>query len=77
MPLLLAPTKGSNQGLLGTPPSNHVFLYYVYVIQQTFGPNRRFGYGFALIWILMAIIVGVTIIVWQSQRFWVFNPGEE
>jgi ABC-type sugar transport system permease subunit len=34
------------------------------------------GYASALAWVLFAIVLGLTLLVLRSQRFWVFYAGE-
>jgi multiple sugar transport system permease protein len=71
-PILLSPglTLLSN----APPPENNVFVTNAF--QQVF-VNQRFGYGAALLWILFAIAVLVTLLLFATARFWVFyeRPG--
>ncbi len=69
LPLLLSPSGGAS---LSTAPQKDVFLYMIYAFQQIF-QRQRFGYGVALIWILFAIIIVITIVLFWSRRFWVWT----
>jgi multiple sugar transport system permease protein len=66
-PLLLS--AGSTGGAITVPRSN--FLYMVDVYQQFFA-NQRFGYGAALLWVLFALILLLTIVVLRSSTWWVY-----
>ena len=69
LPLLLSPSGGAG---LSTAPQKDVFLYMIYAFQQIF-QRQRFGYGVALIWILFAIIIVITIVLFWSRRYWVWT----
>ncbi len=66
-PLLLS--AGSTGGAITVPRSN--FLYMVDVYQQFFA-NQRFGYGAALLWVLFALILLLTLVVLRSSTWWVY-----
>jgi ABC-type sugar transport system permease subunit len=49
----------------------------VYTYHQLF-IYRRFGYGTALLWIMFAIVLVLTLVVFWSQRYWVhYEVGAE
>lgn len=75
-PMLLAVSQGTISAA-GVPRSN--YLYMVNVYQQIFG-NERLGYGSALLWVLFAVILLITLLVFRSSTMWVYyqvDPGKE
>lgn len=66
-PVLLAP--GSN-GVLNLP-LKPTYTYMVHAYQQILGYSR-FGYGLAMMWVLVFIINILTVIVTKTQKYWVF-----
>ena len=48
----------------------------VHAYQQILGYSR-FGYGLAMIWILVILINVLTVIVLKTQKYWVFYGGTE
>lgn len=58
---------GGNMG--GTPP-RAVYLYVVHTYRHIFA-FQRFGYGTALLWLLFAVILALTLLVFKSARYWV------
>ena len=50
---------------------NSTLLYVLYIYQEGFS-RYNFGYAAALSWILMAIIMFFTVIVFKSQNKWVY-----
>jgi multiple sugar transport system permease protein len=74
-PLLLAVSSGA-VGPDSVPRSN--YLYMVNVYAQVFS-NGRLGYGAALLWVLFAVILALTLIVFRSSTLWVYyevEPGK-
>ncbi len=65
IPLLL----GSINGRIGLPPRSS-YLYMVHIYQQMF-VQQRFGYGIALLWMLLIVILVLTWIVFRTARYWV------
>ena len=51
--------------------SRNDFFYMIDVYTQFFY-NYRYGYGAALLWILFAFILMVTLLVFRSSSFWVY-----
>jgi multiple sugar transport system permease protein len=66
-PILLAPGLTS----LANPPPPENTLFAVDAFQQVF-VNQRFGYGAALLWILFAISLLTTIVLFATAKYWVF-----
>lgn len=52
-------------------PADSTLFYTLYLYQQGFG-NYQMGYASAMAWVLMAIIVIFTAIVFVTSRYWVF-----
>ncbi len=52
-------------------PVNSTLLYVLYIYQEGFS-RYNFGYAAALSWILMAIIMFFTVIVFKTQNKWVY-----
>ena len=55
--------------MVNTIRSGTVIHYMIYAFQQIF-QRQRFGYGVPLIWILFAIIIVITIVLFGSRRYW-------
>jgi len=53
-------------------PPKGIFLYMIYVYQQIF-QAQRFGYGIALLWVLTILVAALILIVFWSQKFWVYQ----
>jgi multiple sugar transport system permease protein len=54
-----------------------VYLYMVHTYQQIFA-YQRFGYGIALVWLLLLVIAALTLLVFRSARYWVhYEEGGE
>jgi multiple sugar transport system permease protein len=58
-------------GNMQDTPTKSMYLFMVHVNRQIF-TFQRYGYGTALLWLLFVIIVGLTIVIFVSSRFWVF-----
>jgi len=75
LPLLLV-----NVGLTGAgaTPSRDIYLYMIHAYYQIF-TSRRYGYGTALLWILFIVVVLLTVLVFWSAKFWVYQdqPAKE
>lgn len=68
-PMLLAGAPGG-EGLSALPPRDN-YLYMVNTYRQVFGEGR-YGYGTALLWLLFVLILGLTLVVFRSSRYWVY-----
>jgi multiple sugar transport system permease protein len=69
LPLLL----GSGTQQLRYPPRD-AYFFMVHVYQQLFS-NQRFGYGTALLWLLFLVILALTLLLFKSQRYWVYTEA--
>jgi multiple sugar transport system permease protein len=72
-PILLSP--GLQSGLGSTVPTDNVTIN-LYALQRIFG-DGDFGYGAAIAWIFVALLLVVTALVFLSGRFWVFYGKEQ
>jgi len=55
-------------------PMNSTLLYTVYMYQQSFEFHNT-GYGAALAWVMLAIIGLITLLLFATKRFWVYEGG--
>lgn len=55
-------------------PMNSTLLYTVYMYQQSFEFYNT-GYGAALAWIMLLIIGAMTLLLFATKRFWVYEGG--
>ena len=55
-------------------PMNSTLLYTVYMYQQSFEFYNT-GYGAALAWVMLAIIGLVTLALFATKKFWVYDGG--
>jgi multiple sugar transport system permease protein len=72
-PILLSP--GLQAGIGSTVPSENTFVN-LYALQRIFG-DGDFGYGAAIAWIFVLLLVIVTALVFWTGRFWVFHSREQ
>ncbi len=56
-------------------PPRSIYLYMINVYQQIFGVGR-FGYGMAILWLLIVIIFLLTFLVFRTQNLWVYAEAE-
>ncbi len=56
-------------------PLDATLFFVLYLYKQAF-ELRNMGYASALAWVLFAVVLALTIVVFRSQRFWVFYGGE-
>lgn len=57
-------------------PNNASLFYVVYLYREAF-TNQRMGAASAIAWILFAIILILSIIVFKSSKSWVYYEGEK
>jgi multiple sugar transport system permease protein len=69
MPLLLVNVGLSGSGAV---PSREIYLYMVNAYYEIF-TNQRFAYGTALLWMLFAGVLLVTIFVFWTEKYWVYS----
>jgi multiple sugar transport system permease protein len=75
-PLLLSgPIGGGGGGLSANPPRDNYF-FMVHVFNRVFS-YFRFGYGFALLWLLFAFTLLLSLIVFGTARYWVHSEIEQ
>ena len=55
-----------------TVPPRSIYLYMIHTYQQIF-VNQRYGYGIALLWLLTIGVVALTLFLFWSQKFWVYQ----
>ncbi len=70
-PVLLS--EGGN-GILNQP-LRPIMTYMVHAYQQLMGYSR-FGYGLAMMWVLVILINVLTVVIFKTQKYWVFY-GED
>jgi|SRR5215212_1031551 len=61
---------------LATIPSRDNYLLLVHAYQQIFA-QQRYGYGLALIWMFLVVIIALTYAVFKSSRYWVYYEVEQ
>ncbi len=71
---LQIPWLATTNSAIGVPPRS-IYLYMINVYQQIFGQGR-FGYGMAILWLLIAIIFLLTFLVFRTQKLWVYAEAE-
>jgi multiple sugar transport system permease protein len=72
-PILISP--GLVQGIGSTVPSQNLTVN-LYALQRIFG-DGDFGYGAAVAWIFVLLLLIVSTVVFLSGRFWVFYGREQ
>ena len=78
-PLLLAPIPAANAGTgfaVATSIPRGNYLYMINVYAQIFN-NQRWGYGAALLWLLIALMLVLTVGVLRSGRLWVYYEVDQ
>ncbi|MBS5062226.1 MAG: sugar ABC transporter permease [Hungatella hathewayi] len=55
-------------------PMNSTLFYTVYMYQQSFEFYNT-GYGAALAWVMLGIIGVITMVLFATKRFWVYDEG--
>lgn len=55
-------------------PMNSTLFYTVYMYQQSFEFYNT-GYGAALAWVMLAIIGVITLVLFATKKFWVYEGG--
>lgn len=69
-PMLLAGDQ------LASIPTRDNYLFLVHAYQQVFA-QQRYGYGLALIWMFLIVIVALTYAVFKSSKYWVYYEVEQ
>lgn len=73
LPLLLTSTGPAHDAGVSTPRS--VYLYMLHTYRQIFS-FQRFGYGMALLWLLIIVILALTLLLFKTSRYWVHYAVE-
>lgn len=55
-------------------PMNSTLFYSVYMYQQSFNFYNT-GYGAAMAWVMLLLISLITLFLFQTKRFWVYEGG--
>lgn len=53
-------------------PPRPIYLYMMHVYQQIF-VYHKYGYGVALLWLLFIAVLILTLVIFWSEKFWVFS----
>ena len=61
---------------LATIPSRDNYLFLVHAYQQVFA-QQRYGYGLALIWMFLVVIVALTYAVFKTSKYWVYYEVDQ
>ena len=69
LPLLL----GTGTTQLNFPPRD-AYFFMVHTYLQLFS-HQRFGYGTALLWLLFIVILALTLVLFRTQRYWVYTDA--
>ena len=56
-------------------PANSTLVYNLHLYVNTFRWNR-FGFGSAMAWFLLFVVLGMTMLVFRSSAAWVYYEGE-
>ncbi len=59
-------------GELTSMPIKPVYTYIVHVYQQIF-VNMRYGYGLAMVWVIFAVIILLTMFAEKTSKLWVYS----
>jgi len=59
----------------GTGAPGGATMFYNLYLYKTFFTYQNMAYGATLAWFLFVIILATTLVLFWSQRFWVFYPG--
>lgn len=73
LPLLLTRMGPTHDAGVSIPRS--VYLYMIHTYRQMFA-FQRFGYGMAMLWLLITVIVVLTIVLFRTSRYWVYYAVE-
>lgn len=73
--MFIIPWLATTSATVSVPPRG-IYLYMVNIYRQIFGVGR-FGYGMAVLWLLIIVIMALTLLVFRTQRYWVYSEVEE
>ncbi|MCR5032557.1 MAG: sugar ABC transporter permease [Lachnospiraceae bacterium] len=57
-------------------PNNSTMLYALYVYNQAFKYNNM-GYACAMSWFMLLVMGAITLIIFKTSKFWVFNESDQ
>ncbi|HEU4753063.1 MAG TPA: sugar ABC transporter permease, partial [Armatimonadota bacterium] len=60
----------------GSGPDDAALFYGFYLYRKAF-EQFQIGYGSALAWVLFAVILVFTLLVFRSSQFWVYYEGQK
>jgi ABC-type sugar transport system permease subunit len=60
----------------GTGAPGNATMFYNLNLYKTFFAYGNMGYGAAMAWLLFAIILVATVILFKSQKYWVYYAGD-
>ena len=69
LPMLLTQMGPTHDAGVSVPRA--VYLFMIHTYRQMFA-FQRFGYGLALLWVFILVIVALTLILFRTQRYWVY-----
>lgn len=72
IPQLLAAAGGSTAAGFSQIPPRPVYLSMIHINRQIFS-FQRFGYGMALLWLLIIVVAILTFILFKTSRYWVHS----
>jgi multiple sugar transport system permease protein len=72
---LVAPMLLAGDQLASIPVRDN-YLFLVHAYQQVFA-QQRYGYGLALIWMFLVVIVALTYAVFKTSRYWVYYEVDQ
>lgn len=61
--------------ITGGGPNNATMLYALNVYNQAFKYNNM-GYACAMSWVMLIVMSLITLVIFRSSKFWVFNEAE-
>ncbi|BBH22029.1 ABC transporter [Paenibacillus baekrokdamisoli] len=73
--IFLQSTVLTSSAILGVP-IRPLYLYLIHAFQQIFA-FQRYAYGLALLWVLFAITILLTLIVFGTSRLWVHYDSDD
>jgi multiple sugar transport system permease protein len=60
----------------GSVPPRQIYLFMIHVYRQIFISNR-WGYGVALMLIMFVVVVLLTLVVFWTEKYWVYSDAPE
>jgi multiple sugar transport system permease protein len=72
--MLTIPWLATTDSVIAVPPRG-IHLYMIYIYEQIFS-TQRFGYGMAILWLLIIIVFFLTFLIFRTQNRWVYSEVE-